>query len=119
MLSFAVTQITLQEYVRLLSQERWRGIDHSVIKEHVPYLDFNFDDLMVAVERNKNNTPVHLYIRREFFCYGVTVVDIDTRLPSLMCSYLAYCSSAGACVPLPQRQPSPMQHDLESAIKEF
>ncbi|KAL3781604.1 hypothetical protein ACHAW5_010534 [Stephanodiscus triporus] len=54
----------LQEYVRLLSQPRWKGIDHSIIKEHVPFLnDISFDDLMVAVERNQNNTPVHLYIK--------------------------------------------------------
>ena len=57
-------QSSLQEYVRLLSQHRFRGIDHSIIKEHVPFLhDISFDDLMVAVERHKNNTPVHLYVK--------------------------------------------------------
>ena len=57
-------QSCLQEYVRLLSQHRFRGIDHSIIKEHVPFLhDISFDDLMVAVERHKNNTPVHLYVK--------------------------------------------------------
>lgn len=47
-------QNSLQAYVRLLSQQRWKGIDHSIIKHHVPYLDgFTFDELMVAVERHK------------------------------------------------------------------
>mmetsp|Transcript_4735 Transcript_4735/g.9150 ORF Transcript_4735/g.9150 Transcript_4735/m.9150 type:complete len:498 (-) Transcript_4735:137-1630(-) len=57
-------QNTLQAYVRLLSQERWRRIDHSIVKEHIPFLsEFSFDELMVAVERHKNNTPVHLYAK--------------------------------------------------------
>jgi len=47
-------QNSLQAYVRLLSQERWKGIDHSIIQHHVPFLgDFTFDELMVAVERHK------------------------------------------------------------------
>jgi hypothetical protein len=62
---FFFCKTCLQEYVRLLSQPRWKGIDHSIIKEHVPFLnDISFDDLMVAVERHQNNTPVHLYIKR-------------------------------------------------------
>jgi hypothetical protein len=57
--------------VKLLSQPRWKGIDHSIIKEHVPFLnDISFDDLMVAVERHQNNTPVHLYVKRgSIFCF--------------------------------------------------
>ena len=49
--------------MRLLSQERWKGVDHSTIEAHVPFLDsFSFDDLMVAVERHKNATPVNEYV---------------------------------------------------------
>ncbi len=60
----------MQEYVKLLSQPRWKGIDHSVIKEHVPFLnEISFDDLMVAVERHQNNTPFHLYVKRGSIFY--------------------------------------------------
>jgi len=59
-----MVQNALQSYVRLLSQERWKGIDHSVIQAHVPYLDsFSFEELMIAVERHKNATPVNLYVK--------------------------------------------------------
>lgn len=57
-----MTQQALASYVRLLSQERFKGINFSLIKLHVPFLrDITFEQIMAAVEWHKNNTPQYLY----------------------------------------------------------
>merc|ERR1712176_1027741 len=52
----------LQNYVRLLSQKRFKGIDHSIVKDYVPALrNITLEQLMEALKWHKNNTPDHLY----------------------------------------------------------
>jgi len=52
----------LKTYVRLLSQDRFKGVEFSLIREHVPFLrDITYDQLMVACEWYKNNTPQYMY----------------------------------------------------------
>lgn len=55
-------QQALRTYVRLLSQERFKGVDFSLVRAHVPFLrEITFHQLIGAVEFHKNNTPHHLY----------------------------------------------------------
>lgn len=57
-----MVQQALSSYVRLLSQERFKGHDFSLVKEHVPLLrDITFDQLVIAVHWYKNNCPEYLY----------------------------------------------------------
>jgi len=52
----------LASYVRLLSQERFKGLNFSMIQEHVPLLrHITYEQLMAAVELHKSNTPQYLY----------------------------------------------------------
>jgi len=52
----------LKTYVRLLSQDRFKGVEFSLVREHVPFLrDITYDQLMVACEWYKNNTPQYMY----------------------------------------------------------
>ena len=52
----------LKTYVRLLSQDRFKGVEFSIVREHVPFLrDITYDQLMVACEWYKNNTPQYMY----------------------------------------------------------
>ncbi|KAL3801649.1 hypothetical protein HJC23_013154 [Cyclotella cryptica] len=53
---------TLVAYVRLLSQDRFKQLDFSIVREHVPFLsNISFEQLMRAVEKHKHDTPSYLY----------------------------------------------------------
>ena len=53
---------TLQEYVELLSDERFQNVDYTVIRAHVPYLrDISLDQFMRAVHAHKERTPAKEY----------------------------------------------------------
>ena len=55
---------TIKEYVQLLSDERFKDVDYTVIKAHVSYLkDVTFEQLMAAVKKHKDETPDHLYTK--------------------------------------------------------
>lgn len=58
----SMVEHVLVDYVRLLSQERFKDVDFSLIREHVPFLGgISFAELMSAVDVHKRNTPSHLY----------------------------------------------------------
>jgi hypothetical protein len=53
---------TIKEYVQLLTDERFKDVDYTVIKAHVSYLNnITFEQLMTAVEKHKDETPTHEY----------------------------------------------------------
>ena len=53
---------TMQEYVELLSDERFQNVDYTVIRAHVPYLkDISLDKFMSAVNEHKERTPAKEY----------------------------------------------------------
>ncbi|KAL3769325.1 hypothetical protein ACHAWO_007524 [Cyclotella atomus] len=53
---------TIKEYVQLLSDERFKDVDYTVIKAHVSYLNnITFEQLMAAVQKHKDETPTHEY----------------------------------------------------------
>lgn len=55
---------TIKEYVQLLSDERFKDVDYTVIKAHVSFLrDITFDQLMTAVKKHKDETPDHQYAK--------------------------------------------------------
>jgi len=55
---------TIQEYVELLSDERFKDVDYMVIKAHVSFLhDITFNQLMTAIKKHKEATPEHAYSR--------------------------------------------------------
>lgn len=55
---------TIQEYVQLLADERFKDVDYTVIKAHVSYLkDMTLNQLMLAVEKHKEATPANKYTR--------------------------------------------------------
>ena len=52
----------LVDYVRLLSQERFKDVDFSLVRQHVPLIGaFTFNELMAAVDVYKKQTPPHLH----------------------------------------------------------
>lgn len=52
----------LVDYMRLLSQERFKEVDFSLVREHVPFIGgITFRELMAAADVHKRNTPPHLY----------------------------------------------------------
>lgn len=52
----------LLDYVTLLSQERFREVDFSLVRDHVPFIGgITFAELIAAVEVHKRNTPPHLF----------------------------------------------------------
>ena len=52
----------LVEYMRLLSQERFHGVDFSLVRDHVPFIGgITFAELMAAVDVHKRLTPPYLY----------------------------------------------------------
>lgn len=58
----SMVEHVLVDYVSLLSQERFKDVDFSLIREHVPFLGgISFAELMSAVDVHKRNTPSHLY----------------------------------------------------------
>lgn len=58
----SMVEHVLVDYVRLLSQERFKDVDFSLIREHVPFLGgISLAELMSAVDVHKRNTPSHLY----------------------------------------------------------
>lgn len=55
---------TIQEYVQLLADERFKDVDYTVIKAHVSYLkDITLKQLIIAVDKHKEATPAHKYSR--------------------------------------------------------
>lgn len=53
----------LRNYIRLLSEPRFKGVDHSAVMGFVPSLrDITLEDLLQAVRWHKSNTASHLYL---------------------------------------------------------